>query len=252
MSKQSGSQTSTTTTEPPAYLRPYLQQGVQGAQQQYQGGGTPVVPFAPQTEQALAAQQARATAGSPVNRAASGYTADVLGGKYLGGNPYADAMFNKAALSTQNQLASEFAGSGRDIVASAPARADQLNDLSNQFYYQNYNDERQRQQGALPMASSVANQDYFDINQLGSVGGAVEGLAQQYANQPASNLDQYIARLNGGYPGGTSTSRQPTYRNAGAGALGGAMLGQQIGGGIGSGYGGIGTLLGGLLGGFGG
>lgn len=230
MSKQTGSQRTTQTTEPPAFIQPYLQYGAQQAQGQYQGGGTPVVPFAPQTEEALALQEARARSGSPVSRAASGYTADVLSGKYLGGNPRADAMFNKAALATQNQLASQFAGSGRDIVASAPARADQLNDLSNQFYYQNYNDERQRQQGLVPYAGQVANQDYADIGQLGSVGGAVEGLAQQYANAPSTSLDQYLQRVTGAYPGGTTTTRQPTYSNPAAGLLGG-LLGSGGGGG---------------------
>lgn len=219
-----GGGNTTTRTEPPEFIRPYLQYGAQQAQGQYQGGGTPVVPFAPQTEQALALQQARATSGSPVNTAASGYTADVLGGKYLSGNPYADSMFNKAALATQNQLASQFAGSGRDITASAPARADQLNDLANQFYYQNYNDERSRQQGLVPYAGQVANQDYTDINQLGAVGGQVEQLAQQYANQPSNSLDQYLQRVTGAYPGGTQTTRQPSYNNAGNLALAGGAL----------------------------
>lgn len=213
MSKQTGSSRSTTTTEPPAFIQPYLQYGAQQAQNQYQQGGTPVVPFSPQSEEALALQEARARSGSPVSRAASGYTADVLGGKYLGGNPNADAMFNKAALATQNQLASQFAGSGRDIVASAPARADQLNDLSNQFYYQNYNDERQRQQGLVPYAGQVANQDYTDISQLRGVGGSIEDLARQYAGAPGQSLDDYLGRVTGGYPGGSSTQSTPQYTN---------------------------------------
>ena len=48
MGKTSSSpQTQTTTTEPPKYLLPYLQEGAGAAQQMYAGGGTPVTPFTP-------------------------------------------------------------------------------------------------------------------------------------------------------------------------------------------------------------
>lgn len=244
MGSSSSPSKTTTTTEPPAFIKPYLQYGAEQAKGLY-NQGSQVVPFSPQTEQAMRLTEQRALNGSPVNQAAQGYATDVLNGKYLQGNPYADAAFNKAALATQNQLSSQFAGSGRNLMASMPGRSDQLNDLATQFYYNNYNDERNRQQGIAPIAPSLANQDYVDIAQLGGVGSQVEGLAQRYADAPGQALDQYIGRVTGGYPGASSTTTQPNSQNRGAGALGGALIGNMLFPGLGGIIGG--GLLGGIL-----
>lgn len=260
-----GSSRQTTTQEPPAYLRPFLQEAMGGAQNLYRGGpqqyfpGETVTPFSQDTQTALQMARDRATGGSQVTQNAQGYAADVLGGKYLGGNPHTDAAFGRAALATQNQLSSEFGRAGRNIGASEGLRGQQLNDLATQFYYQDYNNERARMQNTLPVANSLANQDYTDIAQLGSVGSRVEDLnSRQIAdaasrwdfnqNAPGMNLDQYLGRLQG-YPGGIATSVTPTYRNPVAGGAGGALLGYNIGNQFG--YGGVGAGIGGLLGAFG-
>lgn len=267
MSKNSSQGTQTTTQEPPAYLRPYLQYGVgqasnlygQGGPQQYPGNT--VVPFSPATESALGRTEQRSLAGSPVTGAAQGYATDVLGGKYLNANPYVDEAFNRAALNTQNQISSQFGRAGRNEEAAIPGRSDQLNALANQFYYQNYANERQMQQGMVPFANQLANQDYTDIAQQANVGQTVEDLSgrlmQDQAgrwdfaqNAPGMNLDQYLSRLTGGYPG--SSTSTPTYRNRAAGGLGGALAGAQLGSQIYPGWGTlIGAVGGGLLGGYG-
>lgn len=64
--------TQTTTSEPPAFIRPFINRALgaatgvfeQGPQQYYPG--QTVVPFSPQTNQALNMQQQRATGGSPL------------------------------------------------------------------------------------------------------------------------------------------------------------------------------------------
>lgn len=256
--------TQTQTTNPPDYVVPYLQGAAQSSQAQFNAGpnqyysGTTVTPQSPQTQQALQMTQDRATQGSPVNSAASGYTADVLGGKYLNSNPYIDATFNQAAQGTRSQLDSEFAGAGRNTGASYAARADQLNNLATNIYGQNYANERTMQNSTLGQANSIANQGYVDAQQLGKVGAANEDLqsrqiADQVArydynqNAPGIALDQYIARLNN-QPGGSSTSTTPYFTNRPGSALGGAAIGYGIGSNVGSGYGGTGALLGGLLG----
>lgn len=271
--KGGGSTKQTTTTEPPKYLQPFLRQGMQGAQNLYQQGpqqyypGQTVVGFSPETEAALGMQSSRAQAGSPVMNAGNAYAANTLNStptSQFGGatNPYLDQMFNQAAGSTQTRLASEFAGGGRNIGAAQPARAEELGNLATSIYGGAYEggqnrmaadlgQQRQIQMGVLGMAPQLAQSDYNDADRLASVGQTREDLTGRQMqdaaarwdygqNAPGNSLDQYLGRLQG-YPGGTSTSTTPIYRNGAAGAIGGAGVGAQ--------FGPWGALLGGLLGG---
>jgi hypothetical protein len=199
-------------------------------------------------------------------------------------NPYLDATFNKAADSVQNRLESQFAGSGRNVSASMPANADYLNNLATNIYggayeaersrgQQSYEAERDRmahdldrqrstQYAVAGMAPQLANQDYVDLQALGGVGGQVEDLAGRLMedqaarwdfsqNAPQMNIDNYIARITGAYPGQTATQTTPTYRNRTAGAAGGALAGAQMGSAFGPWGTAIGAIGGGLLGGWG-
>jgi hypothetical protein len=250
------------TTEPPAFIRPYMQYGADEAQRLYQTGGpqyypgNTVVPFSSQTEAALGGTEARALGGSPVNRAAQDYATRTLNTaptSQFGGasNPYLDAQFNRAADSVQNRIQSGFAGSGRNIEAGRPVAAQEMNDLATGIYGGAYENERNRmaqdlaQQRATQfsvagMAPNLANQDYVDLQQLSGVGGQVEDFAGRLMedqaarfdfaqNAPQTNLDNYLARITGAYPGGTTTGVTPTYRNRSAGALGGLTAGAGLG-----------------------
>jgi hypothetical protein len=239
---------STTTAGPPSWQLPYIKEGMAGAQNQYQAGGTPVVPFSNETEQALQGTAARAQAGNSGVRAAQDVNTQTINGGFLGANPYLDQTFNRAALQTQNQLSSQFAGHGRNIGASEDLRSGQLNDLATGIYGGAYDAERNRQQAAIGNAAGLANQDYVDLGQLAGVGAQREGLAQDQANAPGAALDQYLGRVSGG--GGTSTY-QPSNRNRFAGAIGGGMMGSQMGGQM-SGGSNWGSAIGGLLGAYGG
>lgn len=253
--------TQTVRTEPPAYQLPYLQEGLdqsrglfaQGAPEQYQGNT--IVPFAPQTEQALGMQEQRAVNGSPVTNAAKDYVTGSLNGSQFGGNPQLDATFQRAAQQSRGTLDSEFARGGRNIGASAPARADMLTDLATSIYGGAYENDRNRQQNSLQYASPLAQQDYTDIAALRGVGQEVEGQAGQviddnvnrfnYEQQaPQQQLDQYLGRISGQQGQTSTTQLPPQYQNRTAGAAGGALLGSQYGGGWGA-------LLGGLLGAYG-
>lgn len=272
MGSSSGSSNTTTRTEPPQFIQPFLQYGAQQARSLYETGGPQyypgqtVVPFAPQTEQALALTQQRAVNGSPVTNAAQNYSTSVLNGDYLpggsNGNPYLDRTFQQAANATQNDLSSEFARSGRNTLASMPVRSDQLNNLATSIYGGAYQNERQAQQAMVPFAPSLANQDYVDLQALQGVGSNVEDLAGRYMqdqqarydfsqNAPQTNLDNYLARITGSFPGGTTTQSTPIYRNRTAGALGGAAAGAALGSAVPVIGTAVGAIAGGLLGAYG-
>lgn len=223
--------------EPPSYQLPYLQHGLQQAQQQY-GYGKQVTPFSNPTVQSQNMVTQRATAGDPTINAATGYVQKSLNGDYLNSNPYLDATFNKAALATQGQLASEFAGSGRNVGASEGLRAQQLNDLATSIYGGNYANERQLMQGTLGYAQPLGNQAYVDASALAGVGAQQEAKTQEYYDAPNAALDQYLGRIRGTDYGQTTTMKNPS--NPVGGALGGAMAGSM--------FGPWGSLIGGGLG----
>jgi hypothetical protein len=271
-------QTTTQTSGPPSYLMPYINQGLQGAQNIYNQGpagyypGQTVIPFSGETESALQGIQQRAQAGSPINAAATNYATGVLSNpvtSQFGGatNPYLDQTFNQAADQVQNRLQSQFSGSGRNISAARNPASQELNGLASNIYGGAYESERNRmasdisqqrgiQASVLGQAQSVNDLGYADYDRMLGVGGLREDLAGRQAedaaarwdfsqNAPGVALDQYMARIQGA-PGSSSTTQTPLYRNRGAGALGGALAGYALGDQFG--YGGAGAGLGGLLG----
>jgi hypothetical protein len=102
-----------------------------------------------------------------------------------GQNPHLDAAFGKAAQSTQNQLSSEFARSGRDISATLPSRTDQLNGLASQIYMPAYEAERNRAAG-------------FDSQKLGIGASGFEN-AQSRSQNAALQGQQIGAQAFGDY-----------------------------------------------------
>lgn len=85
-------------------------------------------------------------------------------------NPALDAMFNKAADSTQTRLATEFAGSGRNIEASRPARAEELGNLATDFYGGAYENERNRGLEASQGAAGRGLSAYLQGQNIGATG----------------------------------------------------------------------------------
>ncbi|MDE2471355.1 MAG: hypothetical protein KGL35_22140, partial [Bradyrhizobium sp.] len=104
-------------------------------------------------------------------------------------------------------------------------------------------------------ANPLANENWFNLSQLGNAGAQVQQQAQAYqgANQnlynyyaqlPWTNLNNYMNQVNSMQHGGTQTNTQPYFQNQGAGALGGAAAGAAAG----SAFGPWGTAIGGGLG----
>jgi hypothetical protein len=243
--------------EPPKYQLPYLQRGLEEAGSIYgqERGGNNIAPLSPETQESWDLGAARARGGSPVTGAAQDLATKTLQGGFMGANPYLDATFDRAALQTQNQLASQFGGAGRNVEASEGLRSQQLNDLATGIYGGAYDSERNRMQDAMGMAIPLANQDYTDIGQLGQVGAGREGYAQEQLDAPGTALDRYLGRVTGNMGQNTYASQS---RNRAAGAVGGGMLGYQAGNMLGSymggnpnTYGGWGSLIGAGLGGWG-
>lgn len=220
--------TTTTSTVAPE-IAPYLTYGLQQASNLYQGGGpqyytgeTFVAPS--QTTQAgVQALETRALAGSPLTGLAQQQLQGTLGGAYLGGNPFFQGAFAPAAQAAQQQFQSTLGdiGSKASLAGrygsgamgnlqnrAAGQYAQALTNTAGQLAYQNYEQERARQQQAIGAAPQLAATDYQDINQLLQAGQLREGYTGQQLgadiqrfnflqNQPQQNLQNYMSLVYG-------------------------------------------------------
>lgn len=256
--------TSTQTTQIDPTIQPYLKYGLEEAQRLYQAGGPQyyqgqsyVSPSAA-TQTGIQALQARAQAGNPLLGAAQNQLMGTVQGDYLGGNPFFSGAFQPAAQAATtafntaiNDVTSQASKAGRygsgamqNLQGAAAGQlAQKLTGTAGQLAYQNYADERARQQAATFGAPAMAEADYADINKqlaAGQLGEGYQNTALQadmakYAyeqNLPQSQLTNYLNQAYGFPAGKTQTSQTPYFTNPTATALGTGLLGVQLLGGL--------------------
>ena len=228
----------TTTSQVDPTIQPYLGYGLQQAQKLYQGGGpqyyggpTYVAPSTT-TQTGLQALEARASLGNPLLQSAQNQLQNTVSGGFLGGNPFFQGAFQPAAKAAETQfhttlgdIASKSSLAGRygsGAMGSLQDRAtgafgQQLANTAGQLAYQNYADERARQQAATMAAPQMAQADYQDIQNLLQAGQLREGYTgqQQQAdmakfnflqNQPQQNLQNYLSLVYGNPLGRVASS----------------------------------------------
>lgn len=272
MSKGSNpsSVTTTTSTEPSEFIKPYYTQAINSAQELYENPNAPsffpnntYVDFAPETNTALQLASARAIQGNPLLGSSQQEINKILSGDYLDptSNPYAQSVYNQMAGDVTSQVNSQFTNAGRfGSGANQEILARSLGELGNKFYGDQYNQERANMVNATQIAPQLGEMDYNDIAKLQQIGQEKESLEMAKLQdaiarydydqtQPYQKLNQYLGSLGAAVPSNT-LSTQPVFRNTGAGLLSGAMSGAQIAGMIPGIGGGMGAGIGGLLGGF--
>jgi len=236
--------TATTSNIDPT-IQPYLSYGLSEAQKLYQGGGpqyyggqTYVSP-SQQTQTGLQALEQRAAQGSPLTGAAQSQLQGTIQGNYLSGNPFFQGAFNPAAQAAESRFKESLGnigsaaskagryGSGAMSTMQQGASgqfAKTLADTAGTLAYQNYSDERGRQQAATMAAPQMAQADYADIQNMLSAGKMREGYtgAQQQADiekfnfqqqQPQQNLANFLSGVYGnpmGRAGAVSNVQQPS------------------------------------------
>jgi hypothetical protein len=249
-------------------MRPFVQYGLEESARLYQNPDVPqyypgqtYVGPSQQTQAALAAAQQRATMGNPLVPAAQQAAQQTIQGGFLGGNPFFEGAFRgatagaqtayqdatQAALSNASRAGRYGSGAmGTALDRAGGVFANALTNTAGQLAYQNYADERARQQAMIGAAPGLAGADYTDINQLLQTGQAAEGYQEaamadavnrfNFAQQaPYQKLQSYLSGAYGA-PSGMQVS-QPVYRNQVGNILGGALTGAALGGGTGLGAG---------------
>ena len=224
--------TATTSTGPAPYLT--------SDYQNLANAGTGIYGSGYSADQALQnqglSQLQAATASNPIGSSAQGYFNTLESGSLLNPatNPSLQGMAQLADNQIENNLSSEFAGSGRNIEASAPVQASQMANVASDIYGGAYNNTLNNMTAGMGQASQLEGEQMMPGTTALSV--------------PGSQLSSYGSLL-GSMPGGTAST--PYYTNAASGALSGAIPGALIGNALGgTSGGGWGALLGGALGAF--
>jgi hypothetical protein len=202
-------QQQTTTSGIDPSMRPFVERGLSEAQRlyetytpQYYQGQTFVGPSA-QTESALnmAEQNVRAT--TPVMNELVGQQRNVLGGQYLGPNPYLEAALKPAQdlaakqyFDAINKTRSNLSGAGRlgsgaQVQLEGLASENLANALVNQAgnaAYQNYATERGLQENTARFIPQLLQSTYTPSSQLLNVGQARE----DYSNRALqADIDRF-------------------------------------------------------------
>ena len=228
----------TTTSQVDPTIQPFLGYGLQQAQRLYQSGGpqyyggpTFVSPSTA-TQTGLQALETRASLGNPLLQAAQNQLQSTVSGEYLSGNPFFQGAFQPAAKAAETQfqttlgdIASKSSLAGRygsGAMGSLQDRAtgafgQQLANTAGQLAYQNYADERARQQAATMAAPQMSAADYQDIQNMLQAGQVREGYQGQQLqsdiarfnflqNQPQQNLQNYLSLVYGNPLGRVASS----------------------------------------------
>lgn len=228
---------STTTTGIDPMLKPYVQYGLKEGQKLYQSAGpqffkgqTYVSP-SEATQSALQMAQQRATAGSPLARAAQQQQLETIQNKDV--NPYLasalEAAYAPTVSASQEAIRGLQAGASRagrygsDAMAQIAQRQSEglgraLGQSLNTLAYGSSEAQAQRAQQAAQNAPQMAQSDYADIQALLKAGQGTEQY-QQAALQDAINRWNYeqnlpqmklqqFANLFSNVPGGTTTTTQ--------------------------------------------
>jgi hypothetical protein len=219
----------TTTSTIDQTIQPFLSYGLSESQRLYQTGGPKYYPgqtyVSPSstTEAGLKALENRALQGSPLVGQAQQQLQGTIGGNYLSGNPFFQGAFAPAAQAATTQFnqaigdissaASKAGRYGSGAMGSLEDRAtgqfaQQLTNTAGQLAYQNYSDERGRQQSATMAAPGMAQADYQDIQNLLAAGKTREGYTGQQLqsdinrfnfqqNAPQQNLSTFLSSVYG-------------------------------------------------------
>lgn len=184
--------------------------------------GQTVAGASPETEAFWSGTAGRAQAGSPLNAMSRDYVSRILDPSYL---TEESSGISDVLDMASNDVNARFAMGGRTFSgAHAGALGKQLGGIR----YQDFARRAGEQQAAAQFAPQLAREDYYDLGQLGQVGGQREAYMQDQIN---ADIDRYnklqqapinelalYQQLIGGNLGGTTQGTQPRQAQPGTGS----------------------------------
>jgi len=136
--------------------------------------------------------------------AAQGYNTDVLGGKYMQGNPYLDAVLGKTRSSVMDAVNSNFSMAGRyGSGAHTGVMTSELANAENAARMQDYNTQMGRMDQQAALAPTLSQANYIGLPE-------VLQTTQAGAELPYTGMNNYAQQIGTLFNGGTQTQKGPS------------------------------------------
>lgn len=216
------------TTGPSKFAKPYIQQAQQGLSSAVNANQGNVNNIMGQINSGLPSLAAKAFGPNATLDAAKGYASDVIGGKYLTGNPHLEGMIGLAREGVTNDVNSVFSRAGRvGGGAHSGALGKSLSEAELGLRYGDYASERDRMAQAAGMVPGLTQAEYAGVMPYL----AAAGTAAELPLMGAKTLAAGTQGLMGNYT--TTTQKQ------GAGSMLGGILGAGLAGWASGGFRGV-------------
>jgi hypothetical protein len=188
-----GLSSSKQTTGPSKFAQPYIASGANAITDAYNTNKGPTAEIASSIQGLIPGLLDKYKAGNPSVNAAQGYNTDVLGGKYLEGNPYLESIIGKTRENTLGAVGGAFGSRGAFAGTKyAEAAGRGVADAENTLRYNDYGAERGRMDTAAGQAPSIAAADYLGISPLLAAAQGGTDLAYAPSDHYASALAQLL------------------------------------------------------------
>lgn len=232
-----GEQKTESTTIPWKGVQPYIKDALERASAESKTDKQyyPEQTYADLSGDTLAAQDALRQSGStvdPFTAQSKQYASDTLSGKYLGEeNPYLAKMTQTLTDRIGSTVGDRFAASGGYMGSQGEVQtvAREVSEAANPYYFQAYENERNRMGEAAGMAPMFEQLEYADINKLLQSGQITEAQQQKMIDDAKSRWDfeqneeqnqlSWLADMLGVGTGYQSTSTSSKSSDGGSGAM---------------------------------
>lgn len=201
----SGGKSSSTSGSAQAWAKPFAKAAVGTVNDVYNQNAPGIQNLTGQVQGLVPGLVDRFNQGNPGVQGAGGYVTDVLGGKYMHGNPFLQGMIDQTAGDVTSRVNANFGSRGSfGGTAHTTALGKALAEAENSLRYGNYSDEMGRMAGAAGLAPSIAQSQYVGLPEIIQSAGAGAELPYTGVNALSGNL----ASLFGG---GKQTQKGPGF-----------------------------------------
>jgi hypothetical protein len=149
------------------WARPYAQAGATAAQDVFQANQPGLQGLTSSVQGMVPGLMGMFQQGNGGVQAAQGYAQDVLGGKYMQGNPYLDQIIGKAGRGITDQVNSQFTMAGRyGSGAHTGVLANSLADMESGLRYQDYGAQQGRMDQMAGLAPALSQAGYIGVPEI--------------------------------------------------------------------------------------
>lgn len=219
-----GKKNSKSETKPWSQAQPYVLGASKALQSNYNANAGNVADIARTIQGGIPGLADKAFGDNPLLGKAQGYAADVLGGKYLEGNPHLQGMIDQTAGDVTDRVSASLGARGRTGGnAHSEILGRELAEAENALRYKNYGDERQAMSSAVGAVPGLTQAQYAGIAPL-------LGAASLGAEIPFSAANNYANSIRGLLGNYTTTTQKHPWGPMVAGLLGSGLSGLASGG----------------------